>query len=413
MSNALAISTVTAVLQDLLNSVYTESPLGGVSVSAVAPDIIQSKLGNGNEQLQVNIFLHQVSPNAAWRNVGLPSLAPDGSSRLKNPPLALDLHYLLTAYGSQDTQAEALLGYAILMMFQNPVLPRSLINAVLTKLLINPPPNNPLAGLLSTSGLADQIEMVKITPASMGREEMAWIWTALKADYRPTFAFDVSVVLISSPAASSSPLPVLSRNINIQVGSSAPNFQVVLPSGEAAALPGDTVTVTGQFASGAVQVLLVDQLLSTQLSAAPSAVSASSVAFAVPDNTPAGNYSLSLVVTGAGGVVLQTVNNLPLAFAPTIPSPATATAVANASGTLITLDCDPQVVAGQNVSLALGGMTAPALTFIAPASTLSFQFPPLASGAYLARLRVDGVDSPITVDWTATPPTFTAPFVTV
>ena len=40
--------------------------------------------------------------------------------------------------------------------------------------------------------------MLKITPSTLGREEMAWLWTALKADYRPTFPFQVSVVLIES-----------------------------------------------------------------------------------------------------------------------------------------------------------------------------------------------------------------------
>ena len=49
---------------------------------------------------QVNLFLHQVTHNPAWRNVDLPSLAADGKTRLTNPPLALDLHYLLTVYAT-------------------------------------------------------------------------------------------------------------------------------------------------------------------------------------------------------------------------------------------------------------------------------------------------------------------------
>src|SRR5262249_23455369 len=99
MSNGLAISGVTAVLQYFLNTVYNDpqSPFGAVAVSAIAPDIVQTNLA-ANARLQVNVFLHQVTPNAAWRNVDLPSLAPNGNTRLSNPPLALDLHYLLTAY---------------------------------------------------------------------------------------------------------------------------------------------------------------------------------------------------------------------------------------------------------------------------------------------------------------------------
>jgi hypothetical protein len=420
MSSALAISAVTAVLQSFLSSVYNapSSPLGSVLVSAIAPDIVQSSLGSGSDsQLQVNLFLHQVTPNAAWRNKELPSLAADGSTRLKNPPLALDLHYLLTAYASKDTQAEALLGYAVLMMHENPVLPRSQITTALNNLASSNPPSNPLATVLNSSGLANQIEMVKITPSSMGREEMAWIWTALKADYRPTFAFDVSVVLIQSPLASSSPLPVLSPQITVQPQSSAPTFQVLLPGGEAAALPGDTVTVTGQFVSGSVQVVLANQLLSTQLTVTSPTVTSSSVSFVVPNNAPAGNYSMSVTVTNSSGVVVQSATNLPVALAPTIPSPSTATAANNTSGTLVTLSCNPPVVSGQTVFLALGGTTAPTQTFTAPATTLSFQFPTLSAGSYLARLRVDGVESPVGVNWptppSQTPPSFTGPFITV
>ena len=54
--------------------------------------------------------------------------------------------------------------------------------------------------------------MIKITPATLGREEMAWLWTALKADYRPTFPFQVSVVLLQPQQNTSLALPVLRRH---------------------------------------------------------------------------------------------------------------------------------------------------------------------------------------------------------
>ena len=99
MSNALAISAVTAALQFYLGNVYSGlSTLfgGNVTVSSQAPDLVQNSLGNGSTlQNQVNLFLHQVTPNAAWRNVGMPSVGGDGKSQLQNPPLALDLHYCL------------------------------------------------------------------------------------------------------------------------------------------------------------------------------------------------------------------------------------------------------------------------------------------------------------------------------
>jgi hypothetical protein len=155
--------------------------------------------------------------------------------------------------------------------------------------------------------------------------------------------------------------------------------------------------LAGQFAAGTVQVLLVHQRMGAQPPITPSAVTSGSVSFVIPNNTPAGNYTLSVTVASAGGVALQNTLGQAIALAPTIPSPTSATAATNSSGTLITLTCNPQVVPGQIVSLALGGTTVPAQSFSAPTTTLSFQFSTLAHGAYLARLRVDGVESPVSV----------------
>jgi hypothetical protein len=60
----------------------------------------------------------------------------------------------------------------------------------------------------------------------------------------------------------------------------------------------------------------------------------------------------------------------------------------------------------------LGSTSVPAQTFDAPADSLNFQFPTL-SGKYLIRLRVDGVDSPVQVNWNATPPTFAGPWLSI
>jgi hypothetical protein len=414
MSNALAISGVTAVLEYLLTSVYSSSGLGSVAVSAKAPDLVQASLASGSDSaLQVNLFLHQVTYNAAWRNIGQPSVGANGSTRLKNPPLALDLHYLLTAYASEDCEAEALLGYAIQLMHETPVLPRSQIPFGLVSL----PSTNPVSSLLGSSGLANQIEMIKITPATLGREELAWLWTALKADYRPTFPFQVSVVLIEPQLPASAALPVLSRNIVAQAGPPAQLLSVEPPTGRAAPALGDTVIVTGESLSGANRVSLTNERLGIDYpSFAPSTVTNNSVSFIVPNdpaNLPAGIYSLSMLFTNALGAVLQSTNLIPIAIAPTILAVPAPTVVPNALGILVTINCDPEVLPNQSVSLALGGTMVPVRTLATPTAILSFQFPTLASGTYIARLRVDGVESPVTVNWLVQPPVFTGPMVTV
>ncbi len=423
MSSALAIPGVTAVLRHYLNSIYNSalSVLGSVSVSAKAPDIVQTELGNGPSAiLQVNLFLHQVTPNAAWRNMGLPSLGPDGVTVLKNPPLALDLHYLLTAYASEDSHAEALLSYAVSFLHDNPVLLRGQITAALTAL-----PSNPFCDGLRVSGLADQIEMIKITPATLGREEMAWIWTALKADYRPTFPFQVSVVLIQPSNPTVSALPVLQRSISVQANllpGLATLTEVDPPSGQPAACLGDTVTVEGANLLGAAGVVLVNtrqgvqQTITSLLN-----VGDASFQFAIPNpnlpppqpdptDLPAGIYLLSAQIP-SGSDTLAT-NGLPLAIAPKISS-SWAPGTLTAGNVTVTVPCAPYLRPGQDASLIIGGQAAPVDAFTTPTNSPSFTFPALQPTPPVpVRLRVDGVDSPI-IDMTKNPPVFTGPSVQV
>jgi hypothetical protein len=424
MSNALGISAVTAVLEYLLNSVYPASGLGSVTVTAVAPDIVQSRLsGTSASQLLVNVFLHQVTPNAAWRNLDLPSLAADGSTRLADPPLALDLHYLLTAYGSEDCEAEALLGYAVQLMHETPTLARDQIRTALA----NVPATNPLSGVLGASGLADQIEMIKITPATLGREELAWLWTALKADYRPTFPLQVTVVLIQTQHALQSGLPVLQRTVRAQP-SLLPPFPVLTeadpPNRQPAACLGDTVTVAGANLAAATGIVLSNSRLGINQSLGPlSNASNASFQFTLPNpvlpppqpdpsDLPAGIYVLSAQVP-QGPDVLST-NGVPLAIAPKINPAWAPGTLASGSDVRVTIPCAPYLRTGQQASLLIGDQEAPADPFAAPTNSPSFTFPTLRpSGRPVpVRLRVDGIDSPI-IDMTRQPPAFSGPSVQV
>ena len=427
MSTALGIAAVTAVLESLLNSIYTNANLGQVKVSAVAPDLVTTASTNGAAApLQVNLFLHQVTPNAAWRNVGLPSLSADGAIALANPPLALDLHYLLTAYATEDCQAEALLGYAVQLLHENPVLPRNQIQSCL-----NHQPNVAPLSLLAASGLASQIEMIKITPAPLGREEMAWLWTALKADYRPTFPFQASVVLIQSQNPLLSALPVLQRTVNAQASVMAPGpslTAIIPPNHQPAAKAGDNVTVQGINLTGATSVVLSNaRLMTGPISLTPGAGTDSSLQFTIPNpppppvthpptaptDLPAGIYLVSVQV-GTGSDAVAT-NSLPLAMAPTMTKPPASPIKRDVHGNAkVAITCAPFLRPQQEVSLLIGSTAAPADPFTVPINSPSFSFTalPATSQSVPVRLRVDGVDSAI-IDMTKTPPVFTGTLVQV
>lgn len=415
MSNALAIAGVSAVLEYYLNNAYygLSSIFGSnVTVSAKAPDLVQTEIGTGATlQNQVNLFLHQVTENAAWRNVGQPWLAADGQTQLKNPPLALDLHYLLTAYGSNDWQAEALLGYALLMLHENPVMTRQDIRNAFTA-LPSADSSNLLSTPLGTSGLADQIEMIKITPSTMGREEMAWIWTALKADYRPTYAFQVSVVLMQQPATLSLAFPVLYRNITAQAQIPPQLTSIDLHHGQVSAEPGQKVKVKGELLAGASQVLLTNARLDIVQPAAVTAINAGELSFIVPTNIPAGIYLLSILFNDPSGNTLQSTGSLPFAVAPVYQN--TSNVTQTGTSTQVTINFTPAAAASQSVTLSLGGQSASAGPIDTSTSSLQFNFTPaLASGSYLARLTVDNAPSIVDVNWHVSPPVFTGPMVTI
>ena len=110
MSTPLALATVTAVLQNFIQNSITDHDLaatlgGNITVSAEPPDRIDNGASSPD---RINLFLFQATENQGWRNVGLPSRNASGD-RISNPLLALDLSYLITAYGSGPLHAEALL----------------------------------------------------------------------------------------------------------------------------------------------------------------------------------------------------------------------------------------------------------------------------------------------------------------
>lgn len=434
MSNALAIAGVTAVLKDLLDDgiidhAVTDTLGQGVTVSALAPDEIE--LG-ADKQPRLNLYLYQVTPNAAWRNMCFPALDASGR-QIANPPLALDLHYMLTAYGALDLQAEVLLGYAMMLLHETPVLPRAAIRKSL-----DPPPSPAVTGsLLPTvykslraANLADQLEQIKITPEVMNTEELSKLWTAIQTHYRPTATYLATVVLIQPDLPTSAPLPVLSRGprdptTHLETGptviatmeSPYPALSsIVYPNGQNSAELGDQIVINGRNLDGSGQTLLLSNpLRGIAVSVVPTdSVTPSRITFTLPPSPavyPAGTYTATVQLSRGIDPAPIVSNPLPLSIAPKITAlPATATL--DASGDLtLTPTCTPELQPNQTASLILGDVQATAAAITAATATPSFTFTALPPGTYWVRLRIDGVDSHL-IDF-GPPPSFVGPQIVV
>src|SRR4051812_42200714 len=258
MSSPLAIGAVSAVLRNLLDNGFVNigAPLSPVKVTAVAPDLVD--LDDPEAPPSLNLFLYRTTRNVGWAEMGLPAFDADGT-RVSSPPLALNLHYLLTAYGSADFQAEILLGYAMHLLHERPVLDRAAIRRALDPSPLGASILPPAFQALTAADLADQLDAVTITREPMDTEEMSRLWSAIQAHYRPTASYVVSVVLIEARKPSRTPLPVLSRGVVdpttgkdrgvVVEPSLLPPYPTILravpPDGQPAARLGETVRLEG------------------------------------------------------------------------------------------------------------------------------------------------------------------------
>jgi hypothetical protein len=143
MSDYLAVGGVTAVLKSLLNAGLSEGGPSTVLVSPpgitnMSPDLIAT---GQDEPPQLNLFMYYASINPALRNLDLPSTDSNGNV-ISNPPLPINLHYLVTAYGANPYDPEILLAFAMQVFHNTPVVPRSTIQAALTALNSGPSPSN-------------------------------------------------------------------------------------------------------------------------------------------------------------------------------------------------------------------------------------------------------------------------------
>lgn len=439
MSNVLAIAAVTQLLKDLINDTLINGDVSQVlgadfTVTALPPDRVVAD--NGDQSTQINVFLYRVSHNAAYRNEDLPT-RDRGGQITQRPRLALDLHYILTAVSGEELHAEILLGYATQLFHETAILGRERIRAALDLVVIDdilPSDFDPLRA----SEIADQIELLKITPRTLSMDDMSKLWTAFQASYRTTVAYDVSLVLIERELPVRATLPVLSRGglTDPVTGRDPgvllrPNLLGTVPT-ITSALPGDghpvmrlggTVEISGFTldggASGAeVVVRFTEPGTDVTLEMAPLAPAAPTrLVVELPNIAPVtpgspaegteidpaswriGAYAIDVLVRHSDGRE-QVSNGLPLALAPA----STPSAAAAPPDVDLTMTCAPPIRPGQTLAILAGQEMQVLPSPAAPATEATATFSGLVSGTEVpVRLRVDGIDSPV-INLTTTPP---------
>jgi hypothetical protein len=405
MSNVLAIAAATRTLRNLLvtQMPMLDADLSDLEVTMQPPDVARK----GISKAQLNLYLYQVVVNAAWRNMDMPGRTRPGESA--QPALALNLHYLITAWGRGESDTDAVnhrvLAAAMSTLHDRPVLD-----------------GNDIRNALPDNDLADQIERIRFTPLPQSVDDISKLWTAFQTNYRLSSAYEATVVLIDSQSPSRASLPVLTRGAKDQgvfsTVSGAPTLSaVVLPHQQAAARLGDTLVMQGsQLAATNALLRFTNPRLDTPVDLPPLPgdmpgslgihLANATEDTDAPSRWVPGIYTVAVLVQ-APGLPAVTSNELPLALAPTITvSPLTASA-----GTIaLTIACVPRVRDGQRVFLLFGDRLVAPSGIVNPGdlhqpSSISFSVPNVVAGTYRVRLRVDGADS-IPVDFSGSVPAF-------
>jgi hypothetical protein len=442
MSTALAIASVTYVLKDLLNNGLIDANIsdatkGAVSVTALPPDLID--LTDSNHHSRLNLYMYQVIPNQGWRNTGFPSHDSNGQ-RTSNPPLALDLHYFLTAYAFNELHSEILLGYGMQLLHETPVLARDAIKKSLNATTATDGSGTAGGSLpdalktLSTSALAEQVEQIKISPVTMNTDEMSKLWSAFQSKYRPTAAYSVSVVLIESTKSARSPMPVLTRgkpaashsgeegihvvaDITRPVPSIPILIETVYPDKQKSALTGERIDVSGfNLDGGKIIIHFENKWFDTPHQIELPNGQSGTVSFTIPESPsvqdplttldmskyyPAGLYYIFASISYSGKPSPSTTNKIPFALAPEI-MPISNLSV---SGNSISLKIKPLLWPGQRVSLFVNDREIIAEPITTITDTATFKLLKAAEDGALLHVRVDDVDSHF-IDYTKHPPEF-------
>jgi hypothetical protein len=390
MSNFLAIATVTAALQQLLHD-PVNAAVPGATVHFHRPN----GKNHAKDKAYVNVYLYQVTPNAAYRNADLPTRRSD-STLVQKPLTALDLHYLFTFHGSDDQlEPQRMLGAVANTLQTQPLLSHQNIEAA--EFAFN---------FLATSGLENQVERIRFTPTSLTLEEFSKIWSVFfQVEYSLSVAYQASVVLIESDTAPQEALPVQSRNLYVVPFKEPVVNTVTTQAGKGQPiLPTSTLVIQGTNLLGdisAITTVRVGNLVVT-----PPVVTEKAITMPVPPGLQAGVLGLQVIQQWQMGTPPaphpgNESNVVAMVLQPVIVPTSASTAQ-------ITVNVTPDAQAGQRATLLLNQTTA---TGSAPPLAYSFALPPLTTSSgsltfnlagvpgagtdYFIRVTIDGATSPL------------------
>jgi uncharacterized protein DUF4255 len=172
MANALATYSVGKSLMNFLKNTYAaqreiNQPFDFRLISS--GELAESAEPARNS---LTLFLYRIAQSADLRNTATPA-----SRTAALPPLAVELHYLLTAWADEALAEQTVLTWAMQQIHLRPVLDSS---------------------LLSKEANWNPSDVVQIVPEELNNQDMSRIWSGLSPKYRLSVAYVARVVRVDT-----------------------------------------------------------------------------------------------------------------------------------------------------------------------------------------------------------------------
>lgn len=239
---------------------------------------------------RLNLFLYQVNENPAFRNEEDPRRAIPG--HYGSPPLALELGYLFTSYGTptslptptgfpaiqpeslSELDAQFILADAMRVLHDVPIITRKTQRERVP------------GGSLLDPELEFEFESLRVSPRGLNLDDLTKLWTAFKEDFQRSVAYGVSIIRVERRRPQAVGPPVLVRGINVQPTTVlGPELDLLEPDVAAA---GESITISGRPLDDPSLDVLVSDTTQTGFPATPQALAvvrdSSGVHFSLPNN---------------------------------------------------------------------------------------------------------------------------------
>lgn len=412
MSNYLAVATVTAILQRILQSTV-QLDIDGVRVTTLQP----RNIGNGTPETGINLFLYHVARNPALNNADAKPFRSQGTPIKRQT--AVDLYYMISFYGN-DTELlpQRLLGSVVRTFNDYSTISVEAIQEALA---------DPTYRFLEGSNLANQLQQLLIVPLEMNLDNLSKVWSVFfQAPYMLSLVYKVTVVTIEGDESLKRALPVSDRNLGGVVP--FPNRPVVEQVVSASGKLEPILATSSLHIRGKHLANDITQIRIGGFELSPSVVSENQITLALAD--------VPVDFLRAGVQSLQVIHRIPISTAnlnhenravdsnvapfvlrPTIKQFRTQKQnrpIDELRSLVLTVQIDVMVGIKQRVVLAMNEWSIDqpiAYQFEAEfrkvdTDTVIFNLTRVKPAAYLLRLQIDGAENLLSIDRDETSPTY-------